>query len=443
MLDLVTLQLHHSISVYCDTHKKFWLLTNLIFQRDKNKELEAKNKELESKLREEQALREKTEIRSMDLRKKLREAKDEIKALKRVPVKTTKDESSSHTSTDAVAEKLSNPNSGGKEAKTTVTGKIPPQTKTISGASPTRNGTATDGTLKTGSSHSHNNISQLASTSPISKVNGLNVNSSLNIPKIDLNLKEQPELKNTTDTNGRATKPRSIGKDSEMRRAVSMEYSTGTRSAKEKVDVSHKRVESMHTLGTPPLVPPVRSHTNGTKSPGHKQTRSLHDFDPLKSTVPILSFQAPLSFENLPRSESVPLPQYMSQSGVMMPVSIGVSPTALTTTNGGFQGSPPPMTANNYQGLHEQQFMVVPQQQQILFNQMAYPTQQRPSAVQNHQYTSGSLQQQNVQHQSLRGHVQQSTQQHSAQQSYISSAHPFDPLSKIESSGTKGAFEAS
>ncbi len=362
----------------------------------------------------------------MDLRKKLREAKDEIKALKLVPAKAPKDESEN--------DKVSNPNSVGKEAKTTLTGKIPQQTKTVSGASPKRNGTATDGTLKTGSSHS-----QLASTSP--KVNDMN-DSSLNIPNIDLNLKEQPELKNATDTNGRRTKPRSVSKGSEMRRAVSMEYSTGTRSAREKVDASHQRVESMHTLGTPPLVPPARSHsTNGTKSPGHKHTQSLHDFDPLKSTVPVLSFQ---TFETVPiktatTSESVPLPQYMSQSGVMMPVSFGVSPTAVSTTNGGFQRSPPPMAerqtlvANNYQGLHEQQFMVVPQQQQIVFNQMAYPTQQRSSAVQNHQYTSGSLQQQNVQHQSLRGHVQQPTQQHATQQSYTSSssssANPFDPLS--------------
>ena len=385
-------------------------------------------------MREEQALREKAEIRNMDLRKKLREAKDEIKALKLANMKTTKDENESprHSSTDAASEKVSNPNSGGKEAKTTITGSASQPMKTVSGASPKRNTAATDGSLKTGSSHSHSSISQLASTSPKSKVNGMNGNSSLNIPKIDLNLKEQPELKT-------ATKPRGAGKESELRRAVSMELSTGTKSAKEKADVSHKRVESMHTLGTPPLVPPLR--TNGTKSSGHKHTQSLHEFDPLKSTVPVLSFQTPLSFETLPiktttASESVPLPQYMSQSGVMMPVSFGVSPTAVRTTDGGFQRSPPPMTerqtlvANNYQGLHEQQFLVVPQQQPIVFNQMAYPTQQRSSAVQNHQYTNGSLQQQNGQHQPLRGHVQQPTHQHAAQQTFATtaSANPFHPL---------------
>lgn len=371
----------------------------------------------------------------MDLRKKLREAKDEIKALKLAQVKTTKDENESprHTSTDAVSEKVSNPNSGGKEAKTTITGSVSQPMKTVSGASPKRNTAATDGTLKTGSSHTHSNISQLATTSPISKVNGMNGNLSLNVPKIDLNLKEQPELKN-------ATKPRVVSKESELRRAKSMELSTGTKSAKEKTDVSHHRVESMHTLGTPPLVPPLRSQTNGTKASGHKHTQSLHEFDPLKSTVPVLSFQAPLSFETLPiktttTSESVPLPQYMSQSGVMMPVSFGVSPTAVRTTDGGFQRSPPAMTAerqtlvaNNY----EQQFMVVPQQQPIIFNQMAYPTQQRSSDVQNHQYTNGSVQQQNGQHQPLRGHVQQPTHQQAAQQTttYTTTAseHPFHSL---------------
>lgn len=42
------------------------------FQRDKNKELEAKNRELERKLKEEVALREKAEARCMEFRKKLR-----------------------------------------------------------------------------------------------------------------------------------------------------------------------------------------------------------------------------------------------------------------------------------------------------------------------------------------------------------------------------------
>ena len=404
--------------------------------------MEAKNKELEIKLREEQALREKTEIRNMDLRKKLREAKDEIKALKLVPTKTSKDETeSSRHSSEAISDKLSNPTPGSKEAKPSAAAKIPQQAKsaTVSGASPKRITATTDGTLKTGSSHSHNNIPPVPSTPPTSKLNGSSSSASLNVPKIDLNLKEQPELKNGTDSAGRMIRPRGVGKESEPRKSLSMEGSTGTKSTKEKPEGLHRRIESMHTLGTPPLVPPLRSQTNGAKSTGHKHTQSLHEFDPLKSTVPVLSFPAPLSFETVPiktspTSESVPLPQYMSQNGVVMPVSFGVTPTTVRTTDGGFRRSPPPVTerrtlvANNYhQGLHEQQFMVVPQQQHVVFNQMTYPTQQRS----NHQYP---IQQQNTQHQPLRGHLQQQSHQHhqthsNNQQTYTTSTNPFDPFS--------------
>ena len=386
----------------------------------------------------------------MDLRKKLREAKDEIKALKLVPAKNSKEENeSSRHSTDSIAEKLSNPS---KESKAIVTGKIPQKSKsltnsgTVSGASPKRNAAAGDGTLKAGSSHSHNNISQLASTPSTSNVKGSNSNSSLNLPKVDHNQKEQLEHKNGTDVAGRIIRPRGTTKETEARsRTSTMEGSVASRSLKEKPEGSHRRIESMATIGTPPLVPPLRSQANGTKPSGHKHTQSLHDFDPLKSTVPVISFPTPLSFETLPiktstTSESVPLPQYVGQNSVVMPVSFGMAPAAVRTTEGGFGRNSSPMTerralvANNYQGLQEQQFMVVPQQQQIVFNQMTYPTQQRTNTLQNHQYTGGSLQPQSTQHQPLRSYPQQqshqSQTQHSNQQTYTTtSANPFDPFS--------------
>ena len=391
-------------------------------------------------------------MRNMDLRKKLRGTKDEIKTLKLISGKVSKDENdSSHLSMDSDSDKLDNPNLGGKEAKLIVTGKMPQKSKsltnsgTVPGASPKRNAAVSDGTLKVGSSHSHNNISQLSTTST-PKAKGSNQSLSTSPPKVDLNQKDQPEPKNGSDVAGRIIRPRSAVKDTEARsRASALEVSAGSRSIREKSEGSHRRIESMSTIGTPPLVPPLRSHTNGTKASGHKHTQSLHDFDPLKSTVPLISYPTPLSFETLSiknsaTPESVSLPQCMGQSSVVMPVSFGMAPTTVRTTDGGFRRSPSPMTgrgtliANDYQGLHEQQYMVVPQQQQIVFNQMTYPTQQRTNTFQNHQYTGRAPQQQNTQHQPIRSHIQQQTHHHQTQQSNqqtytTASANPFDPFS--------------
>lgn len=440
------------------------LIVHLPFaQRDKNKDLEAKNRDLETKLREEQALREKTEIRNMDLRKKLREAKDEIKTAKLVGKVSQEENESSRKMSDSVAEKLTNPNLDGKEVKQSSNGMTPQKGKpignpgTVTGASPKRHAATGEGTLTSGSSHGHNNVSQLVLPPATPKAKSLNTNSSLNHPKIDLNLKEQPEMKNGTDGAGRLNRSRSLVKETEPRSRTS---SGASRNVKEKPEqVLHKRNESMSTITTPPLIPPLRPNANGMKASGHRQTQSLHDFDPLKSTVPVISFPTTLSLETLPiktpsASENVALPHdlrntYVGQNSLVMPLSFGMAPTTVRT-DGAIEQNHTPMTerqtlvANDYQGLQEQQFMVVPQQQPIVFNQMAgrmqqqmagntYPTQQRSSTLQNHQYTGGLLQHQNTQHQPLQRQLQHQSHQHHAQysnqQTYATSGNPFDPFS--------------
>ena len=391
-------------------------------------------------MREEQALREKSEMRNMDLRKKLREAKDEIKTLKE------ENESSRH-STELIGEKLADPNLGGKDAKPPVADKTPQNGKTVinsgmvPGASPKRNPPASDGGLKATSSRSHANLSQLSSTQSTPKVKGSASSPSLYQPQIDLNLKEQAEIKNSNDSAGRILKPRGAIKEAEQRgRTSTSEGSVGSKSVKEKPEGSHRRIESMSTLGTPPLVPPLRSQVNGTKVSGHKQTQSLHDFDPLASTVPVISFPTQLSFETLPiktstTSESLSLPQYMGQNSVVMPVSFGMAPTAVRTTDEGFgrnSSDRQTLVARGYQGLHGEQFMVVPQQQQIVFNQMPYASQQQPNTLQNHQYAGRPLQQQNAQHRSPLQQPQPHPQHHpqqSSQQTYTTPENSFDPYS--------------
>mmetsp|Transcript_27274 Transcript_27274/g.56461 ORF Transcript_27274/g.56461 Transcript_27274/m.56461 type:complete len:286 (+) Transcript_27274:522-1379(+) len=279
----------------------------------------------------------------------------------------------------------------------------------------------------------------------------------VNPPKIDLNLKEQPELKNGADGNGRLSRSRSVVKEIEPRSRTS---SVTSRSLKDKAEVLHRRNESMSTIATPPLMPPLRTHANTSKLSGHKQSQSLHDFDPLKSTVPVISFPTPLSLETLPiktsaSSESVSLSHdlrntYVSENSLVMPVTFGVAQNAVRTTNGAIEQNASPMTerqaivTNEYHGLHQQQFMVVPQQQRIVFNQVAggmqqhvvastYPTQQRSSTLQNQHFTGGSLQQHHAQHQSLQRHLQHQSHQHQpqhpTQQTYTTAANAFDPFS--------------
>jgi hypothetical protein len=432
--------------------------------------LEAKNRELDTKLREEQALREKAEMRNMDLRKKLREAKDEIKTSKQIGKKSREENDGSRKNTDSVSEKHGNQKIDSKEAKPPTAGKTPLKGKTasnpctITGASPKKHASASDITLMTGSSHSHNIASQLASTPLTPKSKGSITNPSTNLPIYDLKPKEKSEVTNGTDGASRLIRSRSLVKETEPRiRGSTVEGSVASRSVKEKSEVSHRRVESMSTIATPPLMPPLRSqsHANGPKPSGHKHTRSLHDFDPLKSTVPVISFPTPLSLEALPiktssTSESVSLSHdlsntYMSQNSLVMPVSFGMTPTAVRTTEGGIEQNSSPMAerqalvANNYHGLHEQQFMVVQQQQPIVFNQMAgrmqqqmvdstYQTQQRSNTLQNNQYAGGSVQQQHMQHQPLQHHLQHQSHQHhtqhSSQQTYTNPAYSFDPFSR-------------
>lgn len=429
--------------------------------------MEAKNKELDTKLREEQALRDKAEIRNMNLRKKLREAKDEIKIAKQIGKISREEFEGSRKNTDSVAEKHSNQNIDSKEAKPPTTGKTPLKGKTatnpgtVTGASPKKCAAASDTTLTAGSSHSHNTISQLASTPLTPKAKGSITNPSLNPPPFDLKPKEQSELKNGTDGANRLIRSRSLVKETEPRiRGSTMEGSVASRSIKEKQpEVLHIRNESMSTIATPPLMPPLRSHTNGPRASGHKHTQSLHDFDPLKSTVPVISFPTPLSLETLPIKtsstlESVSLSHdlsntYMGQNSLVMPVSFGMVPTAVRITDGAIEQNSSPMTerqalvANNYHGLHEQQFMVVQQQQPIVFNQMTggmqqqmidstYQPQQRSNTLQNNQYAGGSLQQQHTQHQPLQSHLQHQSHhtQHSSQQTYTNPAYSFDPFSR-------------
>jgi len=430
--------------------------------------LEARNKELETKWREEQAIREKTEMRAIDLRKKLREAKDEIKSAKQNGNSPKEENEVARKIADSTLDKVKTPDLGIREAKPPISSKgiTKASSGILTGASPRKNAGAGETVLTVGSSHSHNNISQLSSTPSTPTVKGANTKSLLNPQKAEHNIKEQVELKNGTDGVGRQNVAEPI------RRTATIEGSVVSRPNKERSEASHRRVESMSKIASPPLMLPLQGHTNGSKVSGHKHTQSLHDFDPLKSTVPVISIPTPLSFESLPvkapsTSENISLSHdlrntYVGQNGLVMPVSFGMTPTAVRSTEGSIDQNRSPVTerqafvantpvterqafvANDYHRLHEQPFMVVPQQQPIVFNHMTgrmqqhlvdsrYPIQQRSNMLQNHQYAGGSLQQQSAQpHQNLQHPLQHQAQQHSrhsTQQSFTGSTNQFDPFS--------------
>ena len=71
--------------------------------------MEARNKELETKWREEQAIREKTEMRAIDLRKKLREAKDEIKSVKQNGNSPKEENEVARKIADSIVDKVKTP----------------------------------------------------------------------------------------------------------------------------------------------------------------------------------------------------------------------------------------------------------------------------------------------------------------------------------------------
>ena len=418
-------------------------------------------------MRDEQGLREKVEIRNTDLRKKLREAKGETRTGKQLGNFSQEEKEGSHQSTDSSFEKLNNGNVSGNEAKPPTAGKTPEKNRTATNSvtvhrsSPIRHTILSDVAATAGNSFSHTPIAQLTSAPVTPKTKGSITNPKLFSSKIDPRQIEKSELNNGSDAASRLNRSRSGVKELEARsRTSTIESSVASSSIKEKSTALHRRNETTSTVPTPQLIPPLRPPRNGPKTSGHKHTQSLHDFDPLKSTVPVISFPTSLSLETLPikassTSESMSLPHdlrgtFMSQNPLVVPVTFGMAPTAVRTTEGAIGQHPSPMperqtlVANGYHGLHQQQFMVVPQQQPIVFNQMTggmqhqmventYPNQQRANTLQSQQFPRGSLQHQHAQHQSLQHHLQHQSHprhiNHPTQQMHLNSGNPFDPFS--------------
>jgi hypothetical protein len=383
--------------------------------------LEAKNRELDKKLRDEQVLREKVEMRNLDLRKKLRDAKGETTKAGKQNGKNSKEEKDgSRQNTESNSEKLRNGNVSCTETKPPVTSKTPekmkPGTKkitSINGSSPTRDTITSDANVTTGNSLSHAPTA-LLSSSPVPQKSKLSIT----------NQKEKNESNNAPDTATRPNPNRVLGggKETEGRSRTS-------------------------SAAAPPFIPPLRPPKNTPKPTGHKQTQSLHDFDPLKSTVPVISFPTPPSLEALPirRSLTSDSMNPMSEMGNTFVsqdpfVVLGMAPSAIGATEGTIDQHPSPATgrqtlvANGYHGLQHQQFMVVPRQEPVMFDPLTggvqqqivtniggqwtntYPHQHQGNTLQSQQFSGGSLQQQHIQQQQQQQQQQIQQQLHQQQQ---------------------------
>jgi len=326
---------------------------------------------------------------------------------------------------------------------------------------------SSDATAPVSHSMSQNSLAKPTSNqmTPISK--SLKPSSKHYPPKMDLGQKEKSESMNGSDgTNHRHSRSHSFVKEVEPKNGSSTLESLVSNAIKDIPATLHRRNESLATISTSPVLPPLRAPASGPRTSGlsgHKHSHSLHnldDFDPLKSTVPVISVPTSLSLENLPvktssTSEGSSLAHdlsntYMSQNSLVLPLTIGMTSNAVSSSDTAVEQQQSPMierqgfVANEY-SVHQQQFMVVPQQQPFVFNQVGgmmqqqmvdtntYPTQLRTTnGIPNHQQYSGqSLHQQQRQQYSQFQHHQshhQQYQQHPTQQLHTNSPNPFDPF---------------
>ena len=154
----------------------------------------------------------------------------------------------------------------------------------------------------------------------------------------------------------------------------------------------------------------------------------ISEFDPLRQTqstesnvagemVPVFSIPTQLSLGGVPinapifqnsapsngsLSSQVDQSAFVSENPYLVPVTLGMAPTLAQNTGDGVQ-----QTQNDFQGMGQQSFMVFPQQQPIMFQQV-------PNMMISQQ---SSFPQNSVQ-------VQQQTQQNGS----FNAADSFDPL---------------
>ncbi|VEU41766.1 unnamed protein product [Pseudo-nitzschia multistriata] len=367
---------------------------------------------------------------------------EEIKASKQQPQEEA--EGSGRGNGQVVPEK---PVSGtvAVEMKPPASVKVPQTAISINGASPIRHTISSDSTPQ-------NPVpKQLPNPITPKSKGSKGIGSKAYTPKIDLGLKEKPDQLNGSDAVRRLSKSQNFAKEIDTKNAAStIDSSVPSNGIKDGISTHHRRNESLSTTSTPPLIPPLRPSMTASKSSGqssHKHSQSLHnlhEFDPLKSTV--ISFPTSVSLENLPvknpsTSESTSIPHqlgstYMSQNPLVVPLTIGMTQTAVSSSDGSIVHHQSPMTerqgfvTNEYGGLHQQQFMVVPQPQPIVFNQMGggmqqqivdntYPTQLRANALRSQPL-----------HHHLHNQSHQHFQQHTTQQQmHTNPVNDFDPFS--------------
>lgn len=188
---------------------------------------------------------------------------------------------------------------------------------------------------------------------------------------------------------------------------------------------------------------------NGTPLPS--KAHFVSEFDPLRPThavespnisggmVPVISFPTQLSLEAVPinatstifqnPANSAELDQgtFVSENPFVLPVTLGMAPAVDQSTGNGFQQMP-----NSFQ---QQSFMVVPQQQPIMFQQVSGTSVDQltntiagqilqPIPSQQSSFPQNSMNGTNLQMQGQQQQQQQQVQHHS----YFNAAESFDPL---------------
>lgn len=378
-------------------------------QRDKNKELEAKNRDLEKKLRDEKALREKAEGRNAELKRKLKEAKGESPAsatstmanvTEGVPLEekeTTRKRSDSFSLSEKprmVVRSSTSPASGMEATK-------PPD---ASAFTPTKSKPTT-----TATSTGHEGSSSLC-PSTHSMSSEVTKKAGTTAPLSARPLGAAPikgKLNPSNSDSLQEDKPLDLEGDM-LARSASMEGSVPPSPAKIQtptISEQQKKVGEApaSTSAVPPLIPPLRQPKNPARNGAscHMHTNSMTDFDPFRSDnsreaaglqtdANLVPFILPTSMSlstfpayAAPGSESMSMTSgfegtFMTPNPFMVPVTIGMAPHP---TSGADPAAGNGMLADHhpqqyeFTGIQQQQFMMVPQQQQYVTYHYEHPPQ--------------------------------------------------------------------
>jgi hypothetical protein len=472
---------------------------------------------LDRKLREEKVLREKADARVADLRKKLRDMKGENATAKVVDQNSPEEQDP----TCQQPELRCTDKTGGtsiaanKDVATVATPNVTPvkvkptSTNASSLQSPSIQSISSDVTRKAGTSIANNQtkdgnretagsfLTQLASTDTARKAG-----SSLNLtPQVDGSRKAGSSLPLPATAGAGLTVSKGTAAPSPLKTASKNDHGQPCNVETQKNDASFRMVNSLggkdgETLSRASIkdnspsnagpilsqqvwrnndgipLAPARRAPNEIK--GHRQTHSLHDFDPLSSNgnttisdTMVISLPTSYSLEAVPVNSNAPAGRmplneidgtFMAQNQFVVPLTFQMTSAPLgtsgvnseqhsSTTNVGQT-----VMANDFNGFQQQQFMVLPQQQPIMFQQLhqvqdnnwpqntTYPNQpgtnytqvqfpgQQPHFQQQQQ---ANLQHQQQQQQPTLQQQQQQFQHQIPQQSHPqqNASNPFDPLS--------------